>query len=320
MIPIVLMFTLLLTACLAVVSLLSRPRGSQKKLQERFVSVLANPTTTAAQLTVIALSEAPGLGDRFEQLLGKFGYSEHIAHLLGTAGSRRSVGFFARLSAGVALACGALAHFLAGILPLTVAAFSIGALLPYCALLIRRSRRTLAFNTALPDAIDLMARALRAGHSVGACLELVGEQSVAPVGAEFLQVFQQQQCGIPFREALLQMAARVPSQDLKFLVTAILVQKETGGDLTEILTRTAHVIRERVRIAAEVKIYTAQGRLTGWILGALPVVMLGIISLVNPGYCDVLFHDPLGQKLLYTGGVCIVIGCFVISRIVDIRV
>jgi tight adherence protein B len=313
------MIPIVLTACLAVMFLMSRPRGSQKKLQERFASVLANPTA-AVQLNVIALSEAPGLGDRFERLLRKYGYTEHIAHLLGAAGSKRSVGSFARLSAGIALACGALAHFLAAIFALTAAAFFVGALSPYCALLIRRSRRILAFNTALPDAIDLMARALRAGHSVSSSLEIVGEQSVAPVGAEFLQVFQQQQCGIPFRDALLQMGARIPSQDLKFLVTAILVQKETGGDLTEILTRTTHVIRERVRIAAEVKIYTAQGRLTGWILGILPIAMLGIISLVNPGYCDVLFQDPLGQRLLYTGGVCIVIGCFIINRIVDIRV
>jgi tight adherence protein B len=319
MIPTVLTFVLLLTTCLAVMSLLSRPRESQKKVQERFASVLANPTA-AAQLNVIALSETPGLGDRFERLLGKYGSTEHIAHLLGAAGSRRSVGSFARLSTGIALACGALAHFLVTIPPVTVVAFLVGALLPYCAFLIKRSRRISAFNTALPDAIDLMARALKAGHSVSSSLELVGEQSVAPVGAEFLQVFQQQQCGIPFREALLQMGARVPSQDLKFFITAILVQKETGGDLTEILTRTTHVIRERVRIAAEVKIYTAQGRLTGWILGALPIVMLGIISLINPGYCDVLFHDPLGQKLLYGGGASIVIGCFIINRIVDIRV
>jgi tight adherence protein B len=319
MIPIVLTFALLLTACLTVMSLLSRPRESQKKLQERFASVLANPTAPAHS-NVLSLSEAPGLSDRFERLLGKYGYTEHIGRLLSAAGSKRSVGSFARLSTGIALACGALAHFLLAMLPLTLAAFLVGALLPCCALLIRRSRRILAFNTALPDAIDLMARALRAGHSVSSSLELVGEQSVAPVGAEFLQVFQQQQCGIPLREALLQMGARVPSHDLKFLITAILVQKETGGDLTEILTRTTHVIRERVRIAAEVKVYTAQGRLTGWILGALPIAMLGIISLINPGYCDVLFHDPLGQKLLYAGGACIVTGCFIISRIVDIRV
>ena len=319
MIPIVLAFILLSTACFTLMNLLSRPRQSQKKVRERFALILAN-SKASAQSDVIALSEAPGLGDRFEQILGKYGYTEHIAQLLGAAGSRRSVGSFARLSVGIALACGALAHFIVAIFPVTVAAFLAGTLSPYCALLVRRSKRILAFNSVLPDAIDLMARALKAGHSVSSSLELVGEQSVEPLGAEFLRVFQQQQCGIPFREALLQLGARVPSQDLKVLITAILVQKETGGDLTEILTRTSHVIRERVRIAAEVKTYTAQGRLTGWILGALPIALLGLISLINPGYSDVLFHDPLGQKLLYAGGISILIGCFTISKIVDIRV
>ena len=319
MIPILLTFIGLSTASLALMFLLSRPRQAEKQLQERVISVLASPAA-AAHSDMIALTDPPGLGGRFEQILAKYGWTVHLAQLLGAAGSRQSVGSFARLSIAVALGCGTLAHVLAPLVTLTVTAFMMGAFLPYAALLIKRSRRITAFNTALPDAIDLMARALRAGHSMSSSLELIGEQSPVPLGAEFLQVFQQQKCGIPFRDALLQMGGRVPSQDLQFLITAILVQKETGGDLTEILTKTTHVIRERVRIAAEVKVYTAQGRLTGWILGILPIALLGIISLVNPGYCDVLFHDPLGQKLLYAGGICIVIGCFIISRIVDIKV
>jgi tight adherence protein B len=116
------------------------------------------------------------------------------------------------------------------------------------------------------------------------------------------------------------MGSRVPSQDLHFLITAILVQKETGGDLTEILDRTAHVIRERVRIEGEVRTHTAQGRLTGWILGLLPVIMLVLINLINPGYSAILFHDPTGQKLLYTGGALIVLGGLVIRKIVDVQV
>jgi tight adherence protein B len=318
MIPILLTFMGLSTASLALMFLLARPRKAEKQLQGRIISVLSSPA--AAQSNMIALAEEPGLGDVFEQILRRYGWTVHLAQLLGAAGSKQSVGSFARVSIASALGCGTLAHVLAPVTSLTVAAFLAGLFFPYGGLLIKRSRRITAFNTALPDAIDLMARALRAGHSMGSSLELIGEQSPAPLGPEFLQVFQQQRCGIPFRDALLQMGERVPSPDLQFLITAILVQKETGGDLTEILTRTTHVIRERVRIAAEVKVYTAQGRLTGWILGLLPIAMLGIISLVNPGYCDVLFHDPLGQKLLYAGGICIVIGCFIISRIVDIKV
>jgi tight adherence protein B len=149
---------------------------------------------------------------------------------------------------------------------------------------------------------------------------MVAEESPEPLAFEFVQVYQQQRLGLHFRDALLQMGSRVPSRDLQFLVTAILVQKETGGDLTEILARTSYVIRERVRIEGEVRTRTAQGRLTGWILGLLPIVMLVLINVVSPGYSDVLFHDPLGQKLLYAGGGLIVVGALIIRKIVDVQV
>jgi tight adherence protein B len=165
-----------------------------------------------------------------------------------------------------------------------------------------------------------MARALRAGHAIGTSIELIADQSPQPLAGEFAQVYQQQRVGLQFRDALLQMGARVPSRDLQFLITAILVQKETGGDLTEILDRASHVIRERIRIEGEVRTHSAQGRLTGWILGLLPVVMLVLINIVSPGYSTVLFHDPTGQKLLAAGSVLIVIGGLVIRKIVDVQV
>jgi tight adherence protein B len=165
-----------------------------------------------------------------------------------------------------------------------------------------------------------MARCLLAGHSMGSSIELIGEQSPEPLAFEFVQVFQQQRLGLQFREALLQMGKRIPSRDLQFLITAILVQKETGGDLTQILQRAAHVIRERVRIEGEVRTHTAQGRLTGWILALLPIIMLLLINIVSPGYSGLLFHDPTGQKMLCAGGVLIVIGGLIIRKIVDIKV
>ncbi len=165
-----------------------------------------------------------------------------------------------------------------------------------------------------------MARSLLAGHSMGSSIELIAEQSPEPLASEFVQVFQQQRLGLHFRDALLQMGTRVPSRDLQFLITAILVQKETGGDLTEILDRASHVIRERVRIEGEVRTHTAQGRLTGWILALLPVVMLALINLLSPGYSGILFHDPVGQKLLYAGGTFIILGGLIIRKIVDVQV
>jgi len=224
----------------------------------------------------------------------------------------------ATLSTAAAPAIGVL--LLGGTAPAAIPAVLGGGAIPYLWLRIQRRRRVDRFNTLLPDAIDLFARCLRASHSVASAIEMVGEQSPEPLAAEFTQVFQQQRLGLPFREALVQMGERMPSRDLHFLITAILVQKETGGDLTEILDRAAHVIRERIQIEGEVRTRTAQGRLTGWILSLLPVVMLVLINLANPGYSDVLLHDPQGRYWLDAGAGLIVAGGLIIRKIVDVRV
>jgi tight adherence protein B len=236
------------------------------------------------------------------------------------ADSSMSLGGIVLASAGAALGCGLLGYVFTNMLVVAGVATVFGALFPYILLRRKRGRRLKAFNTALPDAIDLMARSLRAGHSMNSSIEMIAEQSPEPLASEFVQVYKQQRLGLHFREALLQMGTRIPSKDLQFLITAILVQKETGGDLTEILDRTAHVIRDRIRIEGEVRTHTAQGRMTGWILGLLPVIMLVLLNIVSPGYSTILFHDPTGQKLLYAGGTLIILGGLVIRKIVDVQV
>jgi len=196
----------------------------------------------------------------------------------------------------------------------------LGASLPTLALRWKRASRLQKFDKALPEAVDLMGRSLRAGHSISAAIEIVGQEAVEPLRGEFREVYRQQNFGLPTRDAMLQLARRVPSADLRFLVTAILVQKETGGNLVEILEHTSFVLRERVRIRGEVGIYTAQGRLTGWILGLLPVVMFLLINSVNPGYTAVLLTDPLGRKITYAGITLIAIGALFIRKIVNIKV
>jgi tight adherence protein B len=165
-----------------------------------------------------------------------------------------------------------------------------------------------------------MARALRAGHSIGSAIEVISEQAQQPVAGEFGHVSREQSLGLPFRESLMNMSRRVASQDLQFLITAMLVQKETGGNLIEILDRTGYVIRERLRIHGEVRVKTAQGRLTGWILSALPVIMGTLINLLNPGFEGPLFHDPLGKMFLYCGCGMLVVGTLIVRKIVDIKV
>jgi len=189
--------------------------------------------------------------------------------------------------------------------------------LPIGLLSFKRNRRVTAFNAALPDAIDMMGRALRAGHSMTASINIVAEQSREPVRSEFNEVFKQQNFGLPLREAMMQMLDRVPSQDLRVLVTGMLVQKETGGNLAEILDRTAATIRERLKIHGEIKTHTAQGRMTGWILCMLPIVMLVVINMINPGYSKMLIDTPIGQMLSYLGVFLLITGGVIIRQIIN---
>ncbi|MGC2108413.1 MAG: type II secretion system F family protein [Candidatus Korobacteraceae bacterium] len=192
--------------------------------------------------------------------------------------------------------------------------------LPFFVLQVKRARRMRRFNQGLPDAIDLVCRALRAGHSLSAAIEIVGQEAVEPVRTEFREVYRQQNFGLPQRDALLQLARRVPSADLQFVVTAMLVQKETGGNLVDILERTVAVIRDRMRIEGEVRIYTAQGRLTGVILALLPIIMFFLINISNHGYARILVEDPMGRKLIYTGLTFMILGGIIIRKIVNVKV
>ena len=172
---------------------------------------------------------------------------------------------------------------------------------PVHLLRIKRNARLRSFEAILPEAIDLLARALRAGHALTAAIEMVSKEIADPVGTEFRRVFEEQNFGLPIREALLNLAKRVPVPDLQFLVTAMLVQKETGGNLAEVLDKTGTVIRERSRLLGQLRIYTAQGRMTGWILGLLPFIVFLLMNFVNPGYARTLINDPMGRKAIWIG-------------------
>jgi tight adherence protein B len=175
-------------------------------------------------------------------------------------------------------------------------------------------------DAVLPEAIDLMARGLRAGHSIASVLDMVGQEIAEPLASEFRTVSEEQTLGLPTREAMLNLVERLPRDDVRFLATAILVQKETGGNLAQILDKTAVVMRERVRLRGQLRIYTAQGRITGWILCSLPFILFGLISLVNPDYEKILFTDPLGVRLIYGGLGMMAVGVLIIRKVIDIRV
>jgi tight adherence protein B len=314
-------FVGLLLVSFTVVVWLTRPGAGEKQAQER-LNTIRRTLAEGESVNQGMLNKTPkeGLASRVSARLKGFAFTHSLEMLILYADSKTTVGSVVLTSLGLALAGGFAVSLFLHSFPLMALGAGLGGSIRYLLLRFKKSRRLSKFGEALPDAIELMARALTAGHSMASCIEVVAEQSPQPLSGEFDLCFQQQKFGIPFRDALLLMANRIPLKDFHFLVTAILVQKETGGDLTDILDRTTKVIRERVRIDGEVKTYTAQGRLTGWILGLMPVVMLGLINFMTPGYSHVLFYDPLGHKLLYAAAALIGLGGFVISRIVDIKV
>jgi tight adherence protein B len=194
------------------------------------------------------------------------------------------------------------------------------AFLPIVWLLFKRKRRLKAFAAQLPEALELIARALRAGHSLAAGFSLVANEMSEPIGGEFSRTFEEQNLGKPLDEALTDLTKRVPNLDLKFFATAIILQRQTGGDLAEILDKIGNLIRERFKIWGQVQALTGEGRLSGIVLLALPPALFVVVYRMNPDYLKLLFTDPLGKKMLVGGIVTQLFGALMIRKIVNIRV
>jgi tight adherence protein B len=194
------------------------------------------------------------------------------------------------------------------------------ATLPFLWLLNKRRGRLKKFASQLPDALELVARALRAGHSLAAGMHVVAEEMPAPISDEFNRVYEEQNLGISMEDTLLGICERVPNLDLRFFVTSVMIQRQTGGDLAEILDKIGYVIRERYRILGQVKALTAEGRLSGVVLIALPFVLFLVMLHIKPDYVSTLWTDPLGIKMSIFAGVLQILGAIVIKKIVDIKV
>src|ERR1019366_4282875 len=194
------------------------------------------------------------------------------------------------------------------------------ALVPLAWLLHKRASRLKKFSAQLPEALELVARALRAGHSLAAGLHVVAEEMPTPVADEFNRVYEEQNLGIPIEEALRSMCDRVPNLDLRFFVTSVCIQRTTGGDLAEILDKIGYVIRERFKIMGMVKALTAEGRLSGVILIALPFILFLIMLHIKYDYVEKLWTHPLGIKMSLASLVMQLVGALVIRKIVNIKV
>jgi tight adherence protein B len=222
------------------------------------------------------------------------------------------------------LGCGLVLYIVGRVMiPLTLlplAFFAAGAILPILFLRFRKARRMARFEEQFPEALDLLSRALRAGHAFQTAMGMVADDLKEPCGPEFRKTFDQQNFGLPLRDSLFQLADRMPLLDVRFFVTAVLIQRDTGGNLAEILDNLAHVVRERFRIRREIRTKTAHGRFTGLVLTGLPAALGAILTVINPEHMALLFKHPTGQTLIMVAIGMQTVGYLWIRKILNIEV
>ena len=262
------------------------------------------------------LSEVPLLN----RLLSRVNIAAAIDRRLRQADMKIPVGTFLLLSLvlfSLGIVAGRILHWpivlsvVVGIALLTV---------PNIIIDIKRRRRLKRFMNHFPEALEMFARSLRAGHSFTGAIQLVAQEMPAPIGPEFSKVFEEQNLGIPLRQALIGMTDRVDTLDVKFFVTAILIQRETGGNLAEIIDKIAYVIRERFRVQGQLKVFTAQARITGTILALLPVGVAVLLWILNPEYMKPLWGEKTGKILIGVAVTMQILGFLAIRKIIRIKI
>ena len=224
------------------------------------------------------------------------------------------------LSIGMAVGLGSMTLILSRSLAMGFVATIIGAMLPTMYVRRKRTKRLNAFEEFLPESIDLVGRALRAGHPLSAGFKMAADDGPEPVAGEFRRVFEEQRFGLPLQDSLLSLADRINLVDVRILVTAILIQREVGGNLAEILDNLASVVRARFTIRRQIRVYTAQGRMTGYLLSALPIIIFSLLYMLNPQYMSILFTDPIGKILIVVAITMQLLGFLWIRKIIKIEI
>ena len=298
-------------------------RFYENKRRRKLVSMLRTVTEDGEERHVNLLIDDRGTGEqadgsmvdniiaRFTRILSESGLDWTPARLAATMGVAFVIGAIAAAFIPIESPPIALRALAAG----TCTAFA-----PLWYVNKKRSKRIDALEAQLPDALDFLARSMRAGHAFAISLEMVGEEIHEPLGQEFRGLFNEQNLGASLDRSLSNFAKRVPITDVRFFNSAVLLQRQTGGNLSEILNRLSHIIRERFRLKGQVKAVSAHGRLTATILTVLPLATLGGLLVTSPSYLDPMFHTPIGRKLLMAGGVAQIIGNMVIRKIIKIKV
>jgi tight adherence protein B len=322
----ILVFVVVTLMAFAVGSLFDQRNAQARLIRERLASVdkaaERAPSEELALLRDEMLSKIPAL----DNLLRRSSSISNLQTLLAQANLGIRAGNILILCLVSAAVVGMVTFVATVSMPQRQSAFIrmgsilVGGILPYSYASYRRSKRFQRFEELFPEAIDTLARAVRAGHAFTTALELIANEISEPVSTEFRKLFEEQKFGLPVRDALINLSERMPLVDVKFFVTAVMLQRETGGNLAEILDNLSYVIRERFKIMRQVRVYTAQGRLTMLLLMALPPIIVVVMLVMNPGFIRPLFDDPMGHTLLVSGITLQTIGYFVIRKIIHIQV
>lgn len=253
-------------------------------------------------------------------ILSKTDFVPRLQRLLKEADLKWTVGSLFLMSLAAFAFCGYLLYLRLQSPIVSLAVGIVAGLMPFAFVFFKRQKRIEKFEQGLPVALDLMVSALRVGHSFTAAIGVVTRECPDPVGSEFKICYDEQNYGLDMRTALENLVERLPLQDLKIVITAILIQRESGGNLAELLEKAAEVIRQRFRLRRQVMVHTAQGRLTGWILTLLPIFLGMGLYILNPETMSLLWTRPLGVKLLIVAGCMLVIGTLLIQKIVRIDI
>jgi tight adherence protein B len=315
-----LVFVVVALAAFAGLSLVDHRPAQARHIKDRLATVQKaperEPDEELALLRDEQLSQIPAL----DSLLRRSARISAMQEALLQAGMKFRAGNFLVLC----LVSGAVAGFAALVWSrnpaIAWAALIIGAFIPYASVSYRRQKRFEKIEELFPEAIDTLARAVRAGHAFTTALEMISNEATEPLAGEFRKLYEEQKFGMPVRDALMNLTERVPLVDVKFFVTAVMLQRETGGNLAEILDNLSYVIRERFKIQRQVRVHTAQGRLTMALLMAMPPAVVAALAVFSPEFVRPLFYDPIGHTLLVVSIALQTIGYFVIRKIIKIQV
>ena len=293
---------------------------AQRKLDSRLLELSQDPEPEAKTSSLLLKVQHVGPMPALDRAIGGTVRGSALGRWIDQSGVKASISGVVV----VALCTGALLGLVAGLITHSRWGFIggglVGFMVPFLVLKVKRTRRLRAFEEQFPEGLDLISRALKAGHAFATGLKMVADEMPEPVGPEFRKTFDEQNFGLPMKDALDNLSFRMPLLDVRFFATAVLIQRETGGNLSEILENLSHVVRERFKILRQVRVYTAHGRFTGYVLLALPAVLCMALTFINPEHMNTLFREPIGRMMLTGALVMQTIGFLWIKQVIKIEV